>query len=308
MTLTALLAMSAVAALAATAAPAATPAHKIVLDTDIGDDVDDAYALALVAALPDVKLMAVTTAFGETHKRVPMAAKLLKAMGLPNVPVAAGRANAAKVGPQCGWAAGFTSRSMVKKSAVQLLRDTVRANPGEVTIVAIGALTNVGDLMTQYPEVKSKIRRIVIMGGAAHVGYNNQPPAVAEWNIRCDPAAARVVFGSSVPLVVAGLDATTMMQLDNERQKKLFAYGTPVTDALAALTLIWGNTTPTLFDPVAVAEAAGVSFWKSEKLKLGVQDDGLTPVEPGAPNCTALVEPDKAGFLDWFVETVGKGR
>jgi inosine-uridine nucleoside N-ribohydrolase len=109
MSLAALLALSGLTALAAaSASPSqAAPVQKIILDTDIGGDVDDAYALALFAALPNVKLMAVTTAYGETQKRVPLAAKLLKVMGLPGVPVAAGRSGEAKVGPQCDWAAGF---------------------------------------------------------------------------------------------------------------------------------------------------------------------------------------------------------
>ncbi len=309
MSLTALLALSGLAAPAVASAPAAAaaPVRKIILDTDIGGDVDDAYALALFAALPSVKLMAVTTAYGETGKRVPLAAKLLKVMGQPGVPVAAGRSGEAKVGPQCDWAAGFRSRSMVKKSAVELMRGIIKANPGEVTLVAIGALTNVADLITQHPEVKPQIKGLVIMGGAARVGYNNQPPAVPECNIVCDPAAARIVFAAGLPLRVAALDATTMMQLDLDRQKRLFAYGTPVTDALAALTILWGNTIPTLFDPVAVADAAGVSYWQTEPLRLGIREDAVTTIEPGAPNCTFLVNPDKEGFLDWYVEAVGKG-
>ena len=177
-----------------------------------------------------------------------------------------------------------------------------------MTLIGIGALTNYGDLLTTYPEVKTKIKRIVIMGGAAHVGYNNQAPPTPEWNIKCDVAAARVVYSSGVPLVMAGLEVTTMMQLDEARRKKIYAYGTPGTDALATLTALWGGNTPTLYDPVAVAYALGYSFADSEQQNITIDDDGLTRIGTGAANVTVLVKPQKDAFLDWYVEALKPPR
>lgn len=277
---------------------------KILLDTDIGDDVDDVYALALLATLPEVDLRGVTTVFGETDKRAQLAAKLLSVMGRKEVPVCAGRAGARKIGPQYLWAAGFQSPAIKRMTAVQLMKREVERFPGEVTIVTIGALTNAGDLLSQHPEVARKIRRIVMMGGAAFVGYNNQPPPTPEWNIRCDPAAARTVFTSGVPIVMAGLDATTMMQLDEERQKRMAASGRRTNDAIASLRLLWGRPVPTLYDPVAVAYATGHVFAEEKAVHIQVEDDGLTRVVEGPPNCVALVHPNKEAFLDWYVEVM----
>ena len=287
-----------------TAAAATPPRTKIILDTDIGDDVDDVYALALACTLPNVDLVGVTTVFGETGKRAELAAKLLSIMGRSRVPVCAGTRSEHKIGPQHQWAAGFRSPAMLKESAVEFLRRQIEKAPGEITIVPIGALTNIGRLLTTHPGTKSKIKRIVLMGGAAWVGYNNQAPPSPEWNIRCDPGAARVVFGSGVPIVMAGLDATTMMQLDEDRQKRMAAFGRRTTDAVASLRLLWGHAVPTLFDPVAVAYAAGFPFADERPVRISVEDDGLTRVAEGTPNAIALVNPRKDAFLDWYVEAM----
>lgn len=283
---------------------AAPEPPKIILDTDIGDDVDDAYALGLVASRKDARLIGVTTAFGDTAKRAELAAKLLSVMGRKDVPVCAGRAHDHKIGRQHEWAKGFRSRSMLKMDAVTFMKQQIERYPGQVTLVPIGALTNVGDLLRAHPEVKPRIKQIVLMGGAAYVGYGNKPPAEVEWNIRCDPEAARVVFESGVPIVMAGLDATTMMQLDEERQKRMSAFGTRTTDAIAALRLLWGNPTPTLFDPVAVAWACGHAFAEGKPLRIKIENDGLTRVVEGTPNATVLINPRKEEFLDWYVEAM----
>lgn len=294
-----------IASLTAVARPAVaqTGAQKVILDTDIGDDVDDAYALALLASLPNAKIIGVTTAFGETGKRAEIAAKLLKVLGKPEVPVCAGRPNGNKIGRQYEWAKGFRSKSIRAEPAVEFMHREIDRAPGEITLIPVGALTNVGDLLTKYPDVKGKIKQIVIMGGAVYSGYQGGPVG-PEWNIKCDPVAARTVFGSGIQVTMAGLEVTSMMQLDPERQKRLFAKGTPVTDALAALTILWGNNVPTLFDPVAVAYALGHPFAEGDKVHIEVEESGLTKAGSGPQTVTVLKNPRKDAFLDWYVETV----
>lgn len=297
---------------AANATPVPSPApQQVILDTDIGDDIDDAYALVLLTSLPNVQLLGVTTTYGQTRERAEIAAKLLHRLGRDDVPVYAGRRGAAEVAAQYQWARGFQSKSIQDEPAVDFLKRAIEKAPGAVILIGIGALTNYGDLLTRYPEVKAKIKRIVIMGGAVHVGYNNQAPPTPEWNIKCDVTAARTVYSSGIPLVMAGLEVTTMMQLDEARRKKIYAYGTPGTDALAALTALWGGGTPTLYDAVAVAYALGFSFSASEQQSIVVEDDGLTRIGPGPATVTVLVNPQKDAFLDWYVEAlkpqVGRG-
>ena len=277
---------------------------KVILDTDIADDIDDAYALALLASTPGVKLLGVTTTFGETGKRAQVAAKLLAALGRSDVPVYAGRSGPSAIGRQYEWARTFRSPSLQSEDAVTFLKTQIDRAPGQITLIGIGPLINLGDLLTRYPEVKPKIRRIVLMGGAVYTGYNGQAPALPEWNISRDPAAARVVFTSGTPLVMAGLEVTSMLQLDAERQKRIFAAGVPGTDALAALTNLWGRVTPTLFDVAAVAYALGHPFCEEERDHVVVEDSGLTRITDGPPNVTVLIHPHPDLFLDWYVSTL----
>lgn len=282
-------------------AAAVATSEKVILDTDIADDIDDAYALALLASAPGVKLLGVTTAFGETGKRAQVAAKLLAALGRSDVPVCAGRKGTPAIGRQYEWARSFHSPALKSGDAITFLKTQIDQAPGQITLIGIGPLMNLGDLLIRYPEVKPKIRRIVLMGGAVYAGYNGQPPAAPEWNISRDPAAARIVFMSGVPLVMAGLEVTTTLQLDAERQKRIFADGTPGTDALAALTNLWGGGTPTLFDVAAVAYALGHRFCDEARDHVVVDDSGRTRITDGPPNVTVLIHPHPDLFLDWYV-------
>jgi len=105
-------------------------------------------------------------------------------------PVPVGRPTGTGAVNQSPWAEDFDATQPIGQSAADFIVEQVNATPGEITIVPIGALTNIGRLLTTHPGTKSKIKRIVLMGGAAWVGYNNQAPPSPEWNIRCDPVAA----------------------------------------------------------------------------------------------------------------------
>ena len=296
--------------------------EKVILDTDIGDDIDDAYALALLMAMPNARVLGVTTAWGQTQERAELTTKLLRVMGHANIPVVAGRRGDAQIRGQYAWAQHKTEDGIShdaanhnatnhdatmetqKEDAVEFMRRQFDHAPGEITLIAIGPLVNVGDLLTRYPDTKNKIKRIVIMGGAVHRGYNGQAAPTPEWNIKCDPKAARIVYTSGVPLTMAGLEATAMLQFDVARQKRLFALGTPTTDALAALTILWGNNVPTLYDPMAVAWAMGGAFCETEQRHVVVDDDGMTRITDGPPNVTVLVNPQKYAFLDWYITQI----
>ncbi len=277
---------------------------KIILDTDIGDDIDDAYALACLATVPECKLLGVTTAYGHTEQRAQIAGKLLKVMGRTDVPVYAGRASNHDIGRQYQWAKSYTGANIKKSSAVEFLKKEIEKQPGEVTILAIGALTNIADLVTKYPAIVPRIKRIVIMGGSVYSGYGTSKEPQIEWNIRCDPPAARSVFGCGAVITVAGLEATAMMQFEAERQKRLFGIGTATTDALAALTNLWGGGTPTQFDVMAVANALGHNFCDIDRIHINVTDDGMTVKGEGTVNAELLINPKKEPFLDWYIQAL----
>ena len=114
---------------------------KIILDTDIGDDIDDVYALALVATRPNVQLLGVTTAWGYTKERAQLAAKFLKVIGKGEIPVYAGRRGDFKIRDQYEWAKDYAGRNIKSEEAVAFLKRSIEQHPGEITLVAVGPLT-----------------------------------------------------------------------------------------------------------------------------------------------------------------------
>ncbi len=287
----------------------------ILLDTDIGTDVDDAFALALALASPEVELAGVTTVAEGAEDRAWMVCRFLTAVGKREVPVAWGRDKqpASSIEEQIQYrrhpAVIFNRTAKpVKESAVALMYAKLKERPGKLTLVAIGPLTNVARLLADHPDCKPWIKRIVIMGGSVRAGYDGKTEPEAEWNVKLDVAAARAVFASGVPLLVAPLDATATLKLGEPLRRKLFAACTPLTYQVQALYQLWDKPTPTLFDPVAVALAFTEKFWTMEDLRLEVDDKGFTRVGKGEPNARVATAVKGDDFLKWYVERVSAGK
>jgi inosine-uridine nucleoside N-ribohydrolase len=307
--------------------PAPPPRIPILLDTDIGGDIDDAFALALALTSPELDLQGITTVGTAAEDRAWIVCRLLTAAGRRDIPVAWGRHPPATVPQQDGNPADaiklqiqyrrhpaviFNRTSKPSKdSAVEFLYSRLKAQPGKLTIVAIGPLTNIARLLTDHPDCKPWIRRIVLMGGAVRAGYEGKPRPEPEWNIRCDIPAARTVFTSGVPLVVAPLDATATVQLHAPLRQKLFAACTPLTFQIQSLYELWNQPTPILFDPVAVALAFTERFCTMEDLTLRIDDKGMTrearTPAGGKPNARVATAIRAEEFLKWYVDRVGAG-
>ena len=284
----------------------ATERIPVILDTDIGTDIDDAFALALALASPEIELRGVTTVSADAYTRALIVCRLLHAAGRGDVPVAAGRPRRPE--PESngqyryGLEGDFPNRPVAEPAAEFLYR-MLRAEPGKITIVTIGDLTNIGRLLMDHPDAKPWIRRIVVMGGAVRVGYNGKAPAVWEWNIRSDIRAAQMVFSSGIPLIVAPLDAT-MVRLEEPMRGQIFAAGTRLSNELQTLYQLWGKSTPVLFDPVALTLAFRETFCTIENLRLGVDSEGVTRETDGNPNARVAMSIRKEDFLRWYVDRI----
>lgn len=286
------------------AAPAPKPV-PVLLDTDIGSDIDDAFAVALILHSPELDLRAVTTASGDTEARARLVAKMLWVDGRRNIPVAAGVPGGKLDIAQTRWADGFTSPSLLKEPAVALMKSTIDQAHGKIVLMAIGPLTNVAALLRQYPGEKKKIREIVLMGGSVARGYDPGSGPVPEYNIVSDVPAAQAVFQAGIPILMAPLDVTARLQLDEAHRQQIFAKGTPLTDALQALYKLWGQPTPTLHDPMAVSLFLDPQLCITRHLAIQVDDKGMTRVEEGKPaNAVVAVETDPARFIRYYVHRV----
>lgn len=285
-------------ALAAAAKPRPVP---IVLDTDIGTDIDDAFALALVLKSPELDLRAVTTVTGDTQARARLAAKLLWIAGRRDVPVAAGVPGKKNDMAQTRWADGFSSPALRKESAVDLMKAEIDRAPGRLVIVAIGPLTNVAELLEEYPGEKGRIRRIVLMGGSIARGYDPGSGPTAEYNIAADRKASQVVFASGIPILMAPLDVTARLKLDETHQQRIYKQSTPLGPALQALDRLWGQQTPTLHDPMAVSLLLDPGLCTLKPLAVHITDAGMTVVQGGKPsNAVVAVETDPARYIDFY--------
>ena len=289
---------------------AATPPAKVIFDTDIGDDIDDAYALALLLNSPEVKVLGVTTAFGDTHLRARLAARMLKETGHSAIPVFAGASTPAKtLFTQAAWAKEFPDQKF--GDAVDFMLKTIRANPGEITLISVAPFTNVGALIARDPATFRKLKRVVIMGGSIDRGYGDpdHKHPEPEWNIVCDVPSASALFASGVPLFVMPLDST-QIPLNLARRDAIFARGTPLTNALRDLTTQWSDGShqdrPTMFDPMAVAYALRPELCPMTRMRIEVDDKGMTRKVDGPANANVCLTSDEDSFYDFYMPRVVK--
>ncbi len=298
---------------------AATAPQLVIIDTDIGDDVDDAYALGLALQSPELKILGITTAWGNTPLRARLVGRLLEETGRQDIPVAVGIEKYPEKGKLTFSQARYALRGPQKQlpGSVDFLLGEIKQHPGEITLIAIGPETNLGAAIEKDAQTFQKLKRIVLMGGSVYRGYEGSnyptvaPHAQPEWNILCDVAAAKKLFTSSVPLYVMPLDSTQIRLQELERAR-IFSNGSPLTDALTVLTQQWSATTnspsPTLFDVVAVAYAIKPELCPTKAMRLRVDDEGNTKVEQGEPNAQVCLRSDSDQFFEFYMPRMLGGK
>ena len=255
-------------------APVGTVEHPLPLIIDSDPGLDDALAIGLALARPELRVLAVTTVGGNADVRhcTENALRLLHAYGRDDIPVAEGAAaplvgavvRATEVHGEGGI--GTTqlppaTATAHPDGAVELIARLLRESPEPVAIAPIGPLTNIALLLRVYPELAARIAHLSIMGGS--IGEGNATVS-AEFNIYADPEAADIVFRSGLPLTMMGLDVTHQALLDRASAGALRGLGTASGGIAAELTdyaldrnMEWsGRTTTAIHDAVAVAHLA----------------------------------------------------
>jgi inosine-uridine nucleoside N-ribohydrolase len=294
--------------MAAQSSGASAGRKKIIIDTDIGDDIDDAFAVALALRSPELQVLGITTAFGDTEARAKILDRMLGEVGRQDIPVAVGAPTKTKnfmSQRRYGESGRFTRAS--QPDAVDFILDQIRRYPGEITLVGIGPLVNVGGLIDRDPQTFRKLKRVVIMGGSIDRGYGDPyagpTPPQPEWNIINDIPAAQKLFASGVPLYVMPLDST-QLKLDEVKRKFLFRQGTPLTDSLTLLYHLWGQQTPTLFDPMTIAFIDDPKLCPVQAMNVVVDDKGMTRRGTGTPNAEVCLKSDPEEFFRFYLGRV----
>jgi purine nucleosidase len=279
---------------------AATP-EKIIIDTDIGDDIDDAFAVALALRSPELQILGISTTFGDTETRAKLLDRLLGEVGRSDIPVAVGTPTTNINFTQKRYAEGGHFARASHPRAIDFILDEIRRHPGEITLVAIGPLVNVGALIDKDAQTFRKLRRVVLMGGSVERGYGDlgyvKPHGPdAEWNIKNDIPAAQKLFASGVPIFMMPLDST-QLKLDEVKRAAIFQAGTPMTDALTLLYHEWGQETPTLFDPMALAFILDPQLCPVRPMHIVVDEKGFTRAEAGTPNAQVCMNSNPEGLF-----------
>jgi inosine-uridine nucleoside N-ribohydrolase len=289
---------------------------KVLLDTDIGTDVDDAVCLAYLLSHPDCELLGITTVTGEAEKRASLASVLCQAAG-KDIPIYPGAdhpmsgeqrqriAQQAAALPRWSHETNFP-----KGQAVEFLADTIRSHPGEVTLLTVGPLTNAGLLFSTYPDVADLLGGLVMMGG----NFDEARPEgqQIEWNIAGDSLASEITYKAPVRLHRSlGLNVTqqVMMSADDVREKFTAPLLRPVLD-MAEIWFAGFYPFITYHDPLAAAtifkpdlcayEQGTVTIEKADK-------PGKTLWQPGgyeAPHQVAMtVDVDR--YFEHFFKIIG---
>ncbi|MGL5524870.1 MAG: pyrimidine-specific ribonucleoside hydrolase RihA [Aeromonas veronii] len=303
-------------------------ALPVILDCDPGHD--DAIALILALASPELDVLAVTTSAGNQtpDKTLNNALRILTLLGRDDIPVAAGAPKplareliiADNVHDESGLDGpklpdpAFAPQAM---TGIELMAKCLRESAEPVTLVPTGPLTNIALLLAAHPELKPKIARIVLMGGAA--GAGNWTPA-AEFNIYVDPEAADMVFKSGIPITMCGLDVTHEAQVMDEDIERVRAITNPVAQCVAGLLDFfmiyhrdpkWGFAGAPLHDPCTIAWLLAPELFHVVECRVDIETRGehsvgMTVVDryglTGKPaNALVLLGLDRAGFIDLLV-------
>jgi purine nucleosidase len=275
----------------ATHAVAQSPAIEkipILLDTDAGSDVDDAFALGLILASPELELRGITTSGSDPQTRALLLCRFLTMTGRRHTQVAAG-SPPQPARPIRGQYQYYyhpdvifnrTTRP-VKESAVDFLYSRLKAQPGKITIVAIGPLTNIARLIAEKPECKPWIKRIVVASGASD--------------------GAPAVLDSGIDVVVLAPQLANRLKLGDKDLARVFAPGTALSLQVQALHQL-SDEAPRLGDALAVALCLDKRFCKLDRYHAAVIGGNLVWDRDRKPNATVATEVDRDAFLKWYVE------
>ena len=309
-------------------------ARRIIMDTDPGQD--DAVAILLALASPEIEVLGITAVAGNVPLRLTAenARKVCELAGRTDIPVFAGceaplerrLVTAEHVHGKSGLDGvelPAPTMPLQDAHAVDFIVETLRTEPaGSVTLVPLGPLANVATALRRAPDIAGRIAHIVLMGGAYFEVGNITP--TAEFNIYVDPEAAAEVFRCGAPITVLPLDATHKALVTRERNAAFRALGTPVGRALASWTEFferfdrekYGSDGAPLHDPTTVAWLLRPEIFSGRHVNVEIETvseltRGMTVadwwgVTDRAPNATFIGDVDAGAFFALLTERIGR--
>lgn len=312
---------------------------RIILDTDLGmgepgTEIDDGFAFALAQADPEIQIDLVTTVNGNTDVETAtlLTLELADRLGRSDIPIVKGatapmtRPDRERHAPDA-IVAKYGHRAPASGYAASAIVDHVMANPGEITIVAIGPLTNIAAAMLLEPRLACTVKEIVIMGGV-FLSQTFQSSMPGEFNVWVDPEAAHALLHSGAKVRWVGLDVTLKVRLTRDHARQMQESAGSFASFAGDYTTTWidhmqerhpGDAehadSCAMHDPLAVAVISHPDFvtWKPAYVDIVIGDgiargvmitDLLSSADAPAPNCSIAVDVDADGFMSYFLTAV----
>lgn len=283
----------------------------VILDTDIGDDIDDTWALAMLLGCPEVDLQLIVTDYGDAPTKAALVAKMLEAMGRTDIPIGVGLKTGDGRINQAEWLGDYSLDGYpgtVHEDGVQALIDRIHQSPEPVTLLVIGPVPNIEEALRRDPSIAANAR-IVAMAGSVDIGYGGAPQPQPEWNVVANVPAYRALFAAPWEITIAPLDSCGQVILREEDYRRVAGSDNPRARTVIANYDLWTNRgqygpdeSSVLFDTVAAYGALAEDYAEVQTIKLSVADDGMTVRdEDGRPVRCMMGWRDYRGFLDKLI-------
>lgn len=275
--------------------PSRRASIPVILATDIGDDIDDTWALGLLLKSPELSLKLVATEFGKPQYRAKLLARFLQQTGHAHIPIAVGPESGPHGdGPLAEWVSKYQLSSYpgpVIEDGVGAIVETIMKSPEPTTLICIGPMPNVAAALQREPRIAERAR-FVGMDGSVRLGYGGSKTPAPEWNVKADVAAAKKGLSAPWDITITPLDTCGLVSLEGSRYQQVLRATDPVAATVIENYRLWckvrkaeaeaENHSSTLFDPVAVYLAFSQQFCRMERLGIRVTDDGMTVVDEQA--------------------------
>jgi len=306
----------------------------VIFDTDICDDIDDTWALAMLLQSPEFDIKLITTEVGNTQSKAKTVAKFLKTVGRTDIPIGIGVQQHKDRHRQDAWAKDYELSSYpgkIYEDGVQALIDTIMKSSSKIKLVAVGPLPNIAAALEREPKIANRAE-FVGMHGSIRRGYGNNPKSSPEYDVKAFVKEAQKVFTASWDMTITPLDTCGIVQLKSQKYQKVLNNDSPLTNALIENYRVWyrqgirndnkdlseeqldkrvnqkcNSSSSTLFDTVGIYLAMSTELVKMEKLPIIVTDDGYTKIDENGKKINCATEwKDLGAFEDLLVDRLIK--
>jgi len=286
----------------------------VILDTDIGDDIDDTWALAMLLGMPELDLKLIVTDYGNTPERTRLVAKILQRLGRTDIPIGTGIKTGDESLAQQRWVGDFDLAAYpgkVHTDGVAALIDAIHAQPDVITLITIGPVPNIKEALRRDPRIATKAR-IVCTGGRIYKGFEDGGRPAADWNVRADAPAWQAMVAAPWTITTAPLDASEELVLRGESYAAVAESQHPLARLVIENYNLWAHrsghprdASSILYDTAAVYLAQSEEYARIETRQLIVNDQGHTLISPQGKNVRCqLGWNDRRAFDALLVKTL----